>query len=175
MTPMETQVLDIAVPALEPVTYGEPITSFSGDFAFLSIYYPCEIEYEGMLFSSALHAFCAARTPDLDDKRKFTSNAEPILVAAKAEALSKTLPMRKDWMEIRNQVLDEVQTLKFSSYKLSQRLLSTEQRLLSDDHSRDRYLGHCHGKGDNQLGKVLMRLREEIRERQPKAKRMVVQ
>ena len=51
------------------------------------------------------------------------------------------------------------------SNKLKFLLLKTEDELLVEENSwGDTYWGKCKGKGQNKLGKILMRVRDEIRE-----------
>jgi hypothetical protein len=47
----------------------ENIDSFYGQYAFLSNFYPCEVEFEGDTYPSAEHAYQAAKTIDPDVRR----------------------------------------------------------------------------------------------------------
>ena len=53
--------------------------------------------------------------------------------------------------------------LKFTKLNFAQKLLKTgNQELVEGNTWNDTYWGRCKGRGSNHLGKILMRIREEI-------------
>lgn len=44
---------------------------FRGDYDFLSNFYKCNVEYEGVIYSSVENALQAAKTLDLRERRQF--------------------------------------------------------------------------------------------------------
>ena len=50
----------------------KPLTEFKGYYEFLGIDYPCWIYYDGFLFPSLSMAFQAARTNDINLRRKIS-------------------------------------------------------------------------------------------------------
>lgn len=84
--------------------------------------------------------------------------------AALAKKLAKSLPRRDDWDVIKNMVMHECCLVKFSSEPFRRLLLSTgEAELIEGNHWGDRYWGVCRGVGDNHLGRILMRIRHDLR------------
>lgn len=71
-----------------PVT----IESFSGPYAFLSNFHPCQSYYEGRNYKSVEHAYQAAKT--LDPKERVAIQLAP--TAAKAKRLGQAVTIRED-------------------------------------------------------------------------------
>lgn len=44
------------------------IASFSGEFEFLSNFYPCDLWIDGIMYHSSEAAFQAAKTPNISQK-----------------------------------------------------------------------------------------------------------
>lgn len=59
----------------------------------------------------------------------------------------------------------EICKAKFTQHKdLAEKLLETgDEELVEGNKWNDTYWGVCNGKGKNQLGKILMRIREELK------------
>jgi ribA/ribD-fused uncharacterized protein len=102
---------------------------------------------------------------------KFPSNPEyqeQIRVAktpAAAKKLGKTadVPMRADWMKVRESVMLTAVRAKFQAQALKAKLLATGKVLIRDMSPQDNFWGVGRsGKGQNKLGKILMRVREEL-------------
>lgn len=138
------------------------IKSFRGDFAFLSNFYPCMVEYEGVTFPSSEHAFQAAKTLDINERMNFRYCESPAL----AKSLGRKVKLRPDWDDIRDDVMYQVVKSKFTRNEhLKEKLLATGDALLEEGNNHgDRYWGTVGGVGNNQLGKTLMRVRKELRE-----------
>jgi len=77
----------------------------------------------------------------------------------------RSLPLRKDWEEVKNEIMYEALTAKFSQSKeLKSILLATGNAILIEDSPKDYYWG-C-GKdntGKNMLGRLLMKIRKQMR------------
>lgn len=136
------------------------IESFSDEHAFLSNFHECPVEYDGKVWPSAEHAFQAAKTPDASEKRGIMNAATP----GKAKRIGKRVMLRRDWNEVRLQVMYDIVRSKFSNNEdLRQKLLSTgTERLVEGNSWKDVFWGICRGKGENHLGEILMRVREEL-------------
>ncbi len=74
-------------------------------------------------------------------------------------------PMRSDWELIKDSIMYHAVFLKFTTYaSLQQILLSTGDEELVEDSPVDSYWGWGYDhKGKNKLGKILMRLRSDLR------------
>lgn len=78
-----------------------------------------------------------------------------------------TRKVRPDWEQVKTNIMREAVLIKFLTHQdIQSILLSTDQRLLVENSPTDYYWGCGLNKtGQNQLGKILMSVREEIRQR----------
>jgi|SRR5579872_2338846 len=133
----------------------QPIESFKDQYAFLSNFYPVEIEYQGIEFPSVEHAFQAAKSMSLAERRLFLG-----ITAGAAKRLGRTVKLRDDWDIAKVYVMRELLFLKFQQIGFKELLLSTGDALLVERNDwGDTYWGICNGSGQNTLGKLLMELR----------------
>lgn len=139
------------------------IDSFSGEYRFLSNFYPCEMDVAGVRYPTLEHAFQAEKTTN-PTERELVRNAK---TPGQAKALGRRVTLREDWESVKMDVMRELLRMKFSNKVLRAELLGTgEARLVEGNYWNDRYWGVCNGRGENRLGKLLMEIREEIRGRQ---------
>lgn len=135
------------------------INSFSGKYDFLSNFYTCTVKYDGLTFTNAEAAFQSAKVTDMDSRKQFCN-----LPPAQAKRLGRTVQLRKDWEQVKDQVMHDVLKSKFRDEKLREMLLQTgDEELVEGNWWGDTYWGVCRGIGQNKLGKLLMQLREELR------------
>lgn len=136
------------------------IDDFRGYYRWLSNFQESPITYKGKDYPTVEHAYQAAKAVDPEQ-------AEAIRVAetpSKAKKLGGQCVMREDWDDVRLQVMEECLRLKFQIPFLRQRLLDTcSEELVEGNLWNDTFWGVCKGKGANMLGKLLMKIREEIR------------
>ena len=85
-----------------------------------------------------------------------------------AKKLAKTIQIRNDWKEIRLNVMETVVRIKFRNPELLKRLKeTTPHELIEGNCWHDNYWGNCtcqkckNIEGENNLGKILMKIREE--------------
>ena len=141
------------------------IDSFSGDYAFLSNYYPSVIPFT----ISDTELYNAPTVEHYFQAMKCCSDEECFgILAAKtpgeAKRLGRKCILRKDWEDIKVQVMRDALRKKFINTDLSKRLLSTgEHFLVEGNHWNDTFWGVCEGKGRNMLGYLLMEIREELK------------
>lgn len=134
------------------------IDSFTGDYSFLSNFYPCKINYNGFSYLNTEAAFQSQKALDRDIQKQFTK-----LNPSQAKKLGRKIPLRKDWEEIKDTVMYEVCKVKFNLPELKEKLIATQDAQLVEGNTwNDRYWGMCNGYGKNQLGKILMKIREEL-------------
>lgn len=138
------------------------IRSFRGEYDFLSNFYEAPVTYEGITYPHSEAAFQAAKVLDEEMRRTFTA-----LTPTQAKHRGKRVALRSDWNEVRLNVMEEVVRCKFTQHpELAQRLLDTGDALLMEGNRwRDTFWGvsTATGKGQNHLGKILMKIREELR------------
>lgn len=144
-----------------------PILEFNGPTRWLSNFWEGQLTWGGKTYPSAEHAYQAA---------KATSEAEHELIrnsatCGQAKRNGARCSLRPDWEEIKDQVMYEVCKAKFTQHPvLGEALLATGSRELREGNAwGDVYWGVNlnTGEGRNQLGKTLMRIREELVEAEP--------
>ena len=81
-----------------------------------------------------------------------------------AKKLGRHVQLRPDWEQIKEDIMYEVCRAKFTQHEdLKARLLSTgSAQLIEGNDWNDREWGVCNSEGKNKLGKILMRIREEL-------------
>lgn len=145
------------------------IGPFKGEFSFLSNFWGVEVEYDGDVYQNSESAFQAAKLKDKSLRRNFIYNGKEYdftkLAPNTAKWLGKRVPLRKDWEEIKIQVMCDVVRAKFiQNQDLAKKLLDTGDEYLAEVNNwRDRFWGVCGGTGKNYLGIILMQVREAIR------------
>lgn len=138
------------------------IPRFTGDYRWLSNFYPAPIEYEGYVYPSTEHAYQAHKTLDPVWREKIRGLDSP----GKAKRMGKKVPIRDDWEAIKVQVMSRVLYAKFASHiDLREKLIATgDEELIEGNNWGDTYWGQSPlGTGDNVLGKLLMQIREHAR------------
>ena len=143
------------------VEFGEDckIAGFSGDFRFLSNFHPAPLEFEGILYPTAEHAYQAAKGTDRAVKELIAALPSP------GRAKKFRQPLREDWAEVKRDVMEAIVDLKFRTHAdLREKLCATGECLIEETNTwNDRFWGVCHGEGENHLGKILMAVRERLR------------
>lgn len=77
----------------------------------------------------------------------------------------RNLPLRKDWEEVKDEVMRTAVRAKFKQHSSIQKVLvSTGDAILVEHTERDKYWGDGgDGSGKNMLGKILMEIRKELK------------
>lgn len=134
------------------------ITSFSGTYDFLSNFYPCTIPYEGIIYPSVEHAYQAAKTLDQSIRMEFLP-----LNAAQAKRKGRKIKLRADWNDVKLIIMYQLIRTKFTHHDLKTLLLDTQDaKLIEGNTWGDTFWGVCNGVGQNHLGQILMRVRNEL-------------
>lgn len=151
------------------------IDSFTGGYEFMSNFYLHPVTYEGVLYNSNEVAYQAAKTLD-PDERKLVRLA-PIIqrgeivgwkerTPGQSKKQGRKVTLRPDWEQIKIGVMEELVRQKFQYHTLKEMLLSTgNDELVEGNYWNDRFWGVCNGVGENHLGKILMKVRQELREK----------
>lgn len=142
------------------------INKFDGEYAFLSNFYECPVEYGGLVYKSSEAAFHAQKTLDEAERKQFT-----ILDPSASKKLGRKIILRSDWESVKAKIMYEICYAKFSQNKdLKLKLLVTGDEYLEEgNYWHDNYWGNCncekckdiHGK--NILGVILMIIRGELK------------
>lgn len=135
------------------------IDRFAEEFSFLSNMYPCRIAFEGIEFPSTEHAYQWSKTTSEEEKRKILDCVEP----KKTKAIARKFKhLRPDWDTARVDIMYRLLKIKFSDPTLKEALLLTEGfELVEGNWWKDTFWGVCDGVGENHLGRLLMKVREE--------------
>jgi len=144
------------------------INNFSGRYSFLSNFYKTVIFNPDAMshnFPSVEHAYQAAKTHDLNDKRIIALAQTP----GQAKSLGQKVKLRDDWKEIRIDIMYDLVAKKFSKPGLAKKLKQTEPHFLCEgNYWHDNIWGDCYCDkcknipGQNHLGQILMKIRDEI-------------
>jgi len=137
------------------------IESFTGEYYFLSNFYPSPIKCEGITYPAVEHAFQAAKTLDKSKRKEFL-HIKPGEAKRKGKRLK---PLRDGWDKIRFGIMEEMLRLKFTKHEsLKEKLLATgDEELVEGNDWNDRVWGKVDGVGENHLGRLLMKIRAELR------------
>jgi ribA/ribD-fused uncharacterized protein len=135
------------------------IDKFEGTYRFLSNFWPSQVCLGVDIYPTIEHAYQAAKftDPEIREKIRLAKDAK------EAKRLGKRKGMRSDWDEIKLGIMDGLLRQKFEDPELAKMLLSTgSEELVEGNWWGDTFWGVCKGKGENHLGKLLMKIREEL-------------
>ncbi len=136
------------------------ITQFMGPTRWLSNFAVVTIEYEGVTYFSTEVAYQASKTLNIKARRAMARLATP----GGARHVGGVLQLRPDWDEVKLKVMEDITRLKFSQEPYCSQLLATgDEQLIEGNNWGDTFWGVCKGKGENNLGKIIMKIRNESR------------
>lgn len=145
------------------------IDKFDGEYAFLSNFYPSRIlydEHENWYAPTVEHAFQAAKTRSVEEEIGILCVSTP----GRAKRLGRLCDLRPDWEDVKDDIMYRFLKEKFAIPELHDKLLATgDATLIEGTTWHDKYWGicscdRCGGRGQNRLGELLMKIREELRE-----------
>jgi len=133
-------------------------------FSELSNFSPHGIEMDGLWYPAIEHYFQAQKFHDAEYREKIRTARTP--KDSKTLGRSRKVPIRADWEEVKDEIMFEACLKKFQTHKaLKELLVSTGDEELIENAPMDYYWGCGRtGTGQNELGKILMRVRERLRE-----------
>lgn len=138
----------------------EKITLFRGEYAFLSNFQKCNVEFEGDVYPTVEHAFQAAKTFDMEERKRILSFASPVI----AKRIGRKAGLRADWEDVKCDIMKELLKKKFENPELAEKLLATgDSELIEGNNHGDRFWGMVNGVGKNMLGRLLMEVRDDLR------------
>ena len=136
------------------------IDRFEDEWFFLSNFSSAKVMFEGREYPTAEHVYQAAKSVD-DEIRQWIGESRN---AAEAKQRGRRCMIRKDWDDVKLDVMREILVSKFGDAKLGKKLLDTgSEEIIEGNWWGDRFWGVCEDVGQNHLGKILMELREELR------------
>jgi ribA/ribD-fused uncharacterized protein len=146
----------------------EVIDSFRGQYFCFSNFWEEPVLWKSKEWPSAEHAFQAEKFFDEEYKEKIRLAPKP----NKAKAMGKTrrIPIRPDWEQVKEGIMEAIVYEKFSRNNvIKAELLATGDALLLEGNTwHDAEWGVVRGtdgkwRGNNKLGKALMRVRDRLR------------
>ena len=143
------------------------IKEFTGKYEFLSNFWHSPFTYEGIVYPTNEHFFQAMKTLDWNERNWIASAETPGV----AKRRGRTCPLRSDWEKVKDEVMLTGLRIKFSNPALRTQLIMTgDEELVEGNWWHDNTWGSCSCErcvgiyGQNRLGKLLMQVRNEIRE-----------
>jgi ribA/ribD-fused uncharacterized protein len=140
------------------------ITTFQGEHRFLSNFWPCCMVWEELVYPTLEHAYAASKTDDPSVKRMIQLCATP--GDAKEYLRHHSIQPSALWtIEKKLSVMEQLLFIKFSGKEpfLTRALMATgEVELIEGNTWDDTFWGVCNGDGENNLGKLLMKVRSTL-------------
>ena len=148
---------------LDEVTATQPpIDSFSGEYKFLSNFYPSPIIWEGKHYPTVEHAYQAMKCLDPQVQERVRNANTPNEAKRMGKVINRNGTLRSDWSEINMKLMENLLWQKFENPVLRKMLDATKPReLIEGNVWKDSFWGVYNGKGENHLGKLLMLIRSE--------------
>lgn len=118
------------------------------------------VVYRGRLYPTAEHAYQAAKVADPVKFEEVANAKTPGL----AKALGRRYKDRADWDLVKVEVMTDIVRAKFEQHEdLAELLVSTGDAVLEEGNAwGDSFWGVYNGRGRNELGKILMKIRSEL-------------
>lgn len=129
-----------------------------------SNFQPSLITIGGISWSTVEHYYQAMKTNDPTEQRKIRELEKP----GQAKHAGRKVKMRPDWEKVKEDFMMRGLRAKFALPDFKQSLLSTEGEIVEWNKWHDNEWGSClclkcrDKEGKNKLGKLLMKLREEL-------------
>lgn len=138
------------------------ISSFQGKYRFLSNFYPAPVKLDDIEYPTVEHAYQAAKT--FDPTQRFLVCIAPS--PGRAKAAGRHLSLRSDWEQVKLEVMENLLRQKFRKNPLRTMLIETgDAELIEGNEWGDTYWGVCNGEGQNHLGQLLMKIRNNLKEK----------
>ena len=136
------------------------IDCFKGEYFFLSNFYESYTTINHIVYPTIEHFFQSQKAMRIEERKAIIEANSPNI----AKAIGRKVQLRPDWEEIKVQVMYDGVKAKFSKNPiLKAKLLAIgDAELIEGNWWNDTYWGICKGVGKNKLGKILMRVRDEL-------------
>lgn len=136
------------------------IYGFRDEYDFLSNFYRTPVFYEGILYPSSENAYQASKTDDVAVRMEFTK-----YTSGNAKRLGKLITITDHFKRNKIEIMFLINFDKFHrSTDIKTKLLATGNLYLEETNQwKDTFWGVYNEKGDNNLGKILMKIRECLR------------
>ncbi len=134
-------------------------------YKFLSNFFPSTVtstDYrDHNVYPTVEHAYQASKSIDPVVREKICAAPTPGM----AKKAGRAAGLRPDWEDVKLRIMLDLLRDKFSG-SLGAALLATEdEQLIEGNTWGDRFWGVYNGMGENHLGRLLMQVRDELREK----------
>lgn len=136
--------------------YTQAVLGFTGEYRFLSNFYPVNFEMDGEWFTCSEQAYMWQKCARLEDADKIMRLSIP----SEIKKLGRRVKLRDDWDTYRDKAMMKALQAKFKTSLRGSLYMTTGCYLEETNHWNDTYWGVCDGVGQNKLGKMLMWLRD---------------
>jgi ribA/ribD-fused uncharacterized protein len=141
------------------------ITSFTGDYRFLSNFFPSPVPYDGQMWRTAEHAYQAMKANDWE----YRAEIRLLVTPGEAKRRGQTIPLRPGWDGLKKIIMLEIVLAKFRrAHAFARKLAATgDAHLVEGNTWHDNFWGDCRcGRnlecslpGQNALGTILEAVR----------------
>ena len=140
------------------------INEFQGEYRFLSNFWPSYLMYKDILYPTTEHAYQAAKVDSSDIKTGIKNCHTP--AEAKDYLETHRIKPAPEWTIAKKLVvMEELLMIKFGGKEpfLTRALLATgDAELIEGNTWNDTFWGVCNGSGENHLGRLLVKVRDEL-------------
>ncbi len=144
---------------------GRAVLQFRDDYFFLSNFYAAPVRYDGVLYQNNEAAFQAQKCVTREERAAFAD-----LPPDAAKKLGRRVRLRPDWEDVKVGIMEQIVRAKFTQNReLGRLLLATGSGRLEEGNTwNDTFWGThlSNGKGENHLGIILIKIREELKKGQ---------
>lgn len=135
----------------------------SHEYGEFSNFAPYPIKLKGKIWQTSEHYFQAQKFAGTEYENKIRRSSNPMKAAEMGR--TRKVKIRPNWDNMKDNVMYEAVKAKFTQHsELKELLVSTEDAVLVEHTENDAYWGNGgNGTGKNRLGKILMRVREELK------------
>lgn len=137
------------------------ITSFRNKYFFLSNFYEAPVIFDGIRYNNNEAAFQAQKCINVEDRKNFSK-----MSPSEAKKAGLSLKLRPDWEEVKVDIMYKIVRAKFSQNpQLGLKLFETSDEYLEEGNDwGDKTWGTVNGEGQNLLGKILMDIRDDMKD-----------
>ena len=147
--------------------FDEVIGFYPREFYPLDNFSSFKVEWNGYLYASLEEAYQAASFMGSDESLVESIKHSHSADEAQRIAYANRDKQRKDWNEVKLSIMEELLRLKIDQNPyVRKKLLQTEQYTIVEDSPKDAFWGWGPNRdGENNLGKLWMKIRDEIKEK----------
>lgn len=138
------------------------LQKFDGSYSCFSNFYLREVKYKDKIYKTKEHAFQCQKATNCRDFEYVFNAPTPL----KAKRRSRAINLRDNWNHVKVSIMKEIVLEFFKQHNdLRDILMSTDDaELIEGNDWGDVFWGVCNEEGENHLGKILMEVRDMLRE-----------